>query len=381
MKVLIVTEVIAGLGHLKAAKSLEKVFKLSYPNYEIKIEYSLSIFNKNIEKIVSFIYYNLIFYTPRLWGYIHHKESQKSSISKKIISYILIPRLSKFIKKEKPELVIATHACGLGALSILKEKHCFCLAAVFTDYQVNNYWVNKNIDYYFVPHKELKNELTIRYKVNPKIIFDTGIPIDPIFSKKNKVKKNKCFLTGRNNIKLLIMGGGLGIGKIKELILLLNNLNTVSIYLTVITGANNLLYQELIKLKSKLDIPINIYEYSNNICYEMKKNDLLISKPGGLTISEALSTQIPIIIYDSLPGQEEENAKFLLKMKSAIRVKEIKEIPCLIKYLYNNPKTIQKIMDYQFRIAKPNSSAEIIKILGNNLNKSVLIKQKTGCIQ
>lgn len=369
MKVLIVTEVIAGMGHVKAAESLEKVFKHSNPDYEIKIEYLLSIFNKKIEKFVSNVYYNLIFYTPSLWGYIHHKESEKSYLSKRLISCILAPRLDKFIKEERPELIIATHACGLGALSMLKKKYNFSLAAVFTDYQINYFWINKNIDYYFVPHQDLKKKLVLKYNVSPEIIFDTGIPIDPIFSCINKIYKEEYNPLEHNHFKILIMGGGLGIGKIKEMILLFNNFNSISISLTVITGANTLLYHELIKLEPKLNFPIKIYEYSNNIYEEMKNNDLLISKPGGLTISEALSIPIPIIIYDSLPGQEEENAKFLIKMKSAIRVKEIEKIPYWINYLYNNPEIYQNIKKHQLKIAKPNSTIDIINILQSDLNK------------
>ncbi len=364
---LIVTEVIAGMGHLKAAEALEKTFKSNYSNSEVKIECTLSIFNKKVERLISSIYYNMIHYTPKLWGHIHQKEAKKSYVFKKLISYFLIPKLDKYVEHEKPELVIVTHACGLGALSMLKKKYNFSLVAVFTDYQLNYYWVNNNIDYYFVPHKEIKNQLSLQYNVNPDSIFDTGIPIDSIFSQETRKIEKEIYLADIKEYKILIMGGGVGIGNIKEMILLLNNIKTIPIILTVITGANEQLYQDLIKIKLKCNITIDIYKYSNNIYNLMKINDLLISKPGGLTISEAISIPLPIIIYNPIPGQEVENARFLIKMKSAIRVNEIEKIPYWIRYLYDNPKFSNRLKENQTKIAKPNSTSDIMKILHHDI--------------
>lgn len=368
MKILIFTEVIAGKGHEKAAQSIAKAINRLDCSHDVKIVNLLSIINKSLEKILELTYMTMIKNFPRLWGLIHEKESRFSFLFKDIIANVLLKKLKKYIEQEKPELIITTHASGLGALSKLKEKYIFCLAAVFTDYQINSFWVQEHIDYYFVAHDEFKQKLIEKYNVDPRKIIISGIPIDPIFS--HKAVKRDEETKNRKSFQLLIMGGGLGFGGIKEIIYSLDQLKNIPISINVLAGTNKKLYSELSQIKSKLGFTIQIFKYVDNIYPLMKNSDLIISKPGGLTVSEALTIPVPILIYKPIPGQEEQNAKFLMKKKSAIRVNQIKYIPYWIQYLYTNPKLHIKLMENEQKIAKPNSSIYISETLLNNVYES-----------
>ncbi|OEF99605.1 hypothetical protein BHF71_08255 [Vulcanibacillus modesticaldus] len=368
MKILIVTESMAGKGHYKAAESIAKSIESSKISHEVKIVNLLPIVSKNLEQIVKVIYMTILKKIPKLWGWMHQRESKFALYFKKIIAYIMIIRLKRFIEIEKPELIIATHASGLTALSMLKTKNKYRLAAVFTDYQVNSFWVDKNIDYYFVAHQEFKTKLIEEYQVNPSKVFVSGIPIDPIFF--YSTKRSKIFLADlKKKFRILIMGGGFGLGSIKEIICSLNLVKDVPISITVVTGMNQQLFRELSLLKSTLNVPLKVLKYQEDVFTLMKNNDLLISKAGGLTISEALSVPIPILIYRPLPGQEEKNSKFLIKMKSVIRISRLEDIQYWTKYLYYHPNFYLKLIQQEQKIAKPDSAIYISNILLNQNKK------------
>lgn len=358
MKILIVTETIAGKGHEKAARALEKAITKSNKSNEVKVVSLLEVFSKSVERLIRNIYMSMIKQTPSVWGWMYKKEHNFSVVFKDILANAMLIKLNSYIKSEQPDIVIATHASCLGSLSKLKEKYRFSLAVVFTDFQINSFWIYKNIDYYFVPHEDFKNRLLSK-KVDQNKIFTTGIPIDPIFSENKKVEDQYPAAT----FNILIMGGGLGLGGIEEVIISLAGNKDIPLAVEIVTGTNQRLFGELTVLKEKLNIPLTIHQYVDTIHPLMTKAHLLISKPGGLTVSEALSIQTPILVYKPLPGQEEQNVKFLLKNKTAIKVTELKYINYWVNYLYHNPKFYNKLRARERSIAKPDSSRAISEIL------------------
>lgn len=364
MKILIFTEEIAGRGHTKAALSLVEAFEKQNINYDIQIASVFSMFNERFKNIISYIYLVLIKKTPNMWRIVHNRHSNFSLFIKKIIGYFFKPRLNKFLEKENPDIIIATHACGLEALSQLKRKYNYSLIAVFTDFQVNSYWICDGIDNYFVPHVDIKNRIIENYQINPEKIFVSGIPISATFSDQVVQQTYENIkLAGVSSYSILVMGGGLGLGKIEEIIFLLTEIKTIRIILSVVTGENTKLYQELLLLKSQIDIDLNIYGYCKDIKNLMINNDILITKPGGLTISEALAVQIPIILYKPIPGQEEYNANFLVRNNAAIRVNNINKLKYSVEYLCNDAKLIDEMKYQQQKLAKSNAANDIVSAL------------------
>jgi len=359
MKIIIVTEVIAGNGHHKAAESLMKEINRLNSHHEVKIVHLLEIWNKTIEHLARRVYLYIILKKPSIWGWAYNKETHFSFLFKDLIANLMYLKIERYLNQEKPDVIIATHASGLTALSKLKNRYHFKLAAVFTDYHINNFWIQKNVDYYFVGHEQLKKKLVDKYSVESNRIIISGIPIDHFFNQKEyseHTRKDQYF-------QLLVMGGGVGIGAFKEIVDSLKRLIHVPISVIVITGRNKNLYRELHDMGPLLPYPIKVFAYVEELYPIMKKSDLIITKPGGITISEALSVPIPILMVQSIPGQEEYNARFLIRNRSAIRIQKIDEIPYWVEYLYQHPRLHQKIKEHQNKIAKPNASAIIVENL------------------
>lgn len=363
MKILIVTETIAGKGHEKAAYSLAKAIKQNGVNSNSIIIISLlQIFNKHIEATLRFVYMLMIKRIPFLWHWMYKKETSFALFFKEAIAIIISKKIDKYLKTERPEIIIATHASGLGALSKLKAKYHYKLVAVFTDFQINNFWIHDNVDYYFVPHQDYQQQLITKNVDKQKIII-SGIPIDPVFGNNIKPIRNSEEEGSNGEFNVLIMGGGLGLGGIKDVILGLKEIKEKPINITVVTGMNKTLYQELQELQSKLAFEFDLYQYVDNIYSLMVDSHLLISKPGGLTVSEALATKLPILIYKPLPGQEEKNLNFLIKNNAAILANDLFQLRYWVEYLIDNPSYYQQLIEQGQKIAKPQSANEIAQTL------------------
>lgn len=369
MKILVVTEIFAGRGHEKAAKSIAKAIKNIDPSHDVVIVPLLSVINQPLEYVLHAVYMGMISKYPELWGWLHHKEV-KFKWFKSAVAYYFMIKINKYLKQEQPDLIIATHASGIGALAKLKERYPYYLAAVFTDFQINSFWVDKNMDYYFVAHDVFKNKLIQEYHIEEQKIFVTGIPIDPVFAAKEKKKEIQP------DFRILIMGGGLGLGGIKEVILSLAKLKEIPISLHVVAGSNEKLYQELELIKTEYGIHMTIDRYVEDVFSLMRNTDLLISKAGGLTVSEALSTPIPILIYKPLPGQEEKNAEFLIRHKAAIRIKESQHISYWVDYLYHHPKLYHNLRGHAQQLGRADSSIQISETLFKHLTSQKENKER-----
>jgi len=369
MKILIVSEIVAGRGHQKAAESIAKAINRIKPISDVKIVNLIGKMSKRLEYIVEVIYMKMITKTPKVWGWIHQRDSFFSLIFKKIISLVMVENLKKILETEKPNYVIATHASGLGALSKLREKYNYKIAAVFTDYQINQFWIHPKIDLYFVGHEDFKNRLINEFNISEKKIHVSGIPIDPQFSIENKketLQSNPTDLSAKFNV--LVMGGGLGLGGIKEVIFSLNLLVDIPINIIVVTGSNQKLFNDLNRIVSQLNISVQLLGYIEDMSKLMKHSNVLITKPGGLTISEALVIPVPMILFNPIPGQEEENSRFLIKHKAAIRADKIEEINDMISDLYRNKVLYESLKQNQLKIAKPNASLLIAQTICNEKN-------------
>ena len=362
MKILIVTETIGGKGHEKAAQSVAEALRKLEAGCTITQVSLLAIASKSIERLLRFVYMAIIKRFPALWRWMYQRESGFAFLFKQLIARMLASRLRSFFNDEKPDLVIATHAAGLVALARLKEEKGFNLAVIFTDFQVNSFWINQQVDYYFVAHGQFKESLVNKYGIAREKVFITGIPINQDFAKTSGLSLNSNN-SRINHFNILIMGGGLGLGGIEEIIDSLNKLVFLPIRITVVTGTNSKLFLEIRKLQEKNAIPLRVFRYVESIHLLLRESDLLITKAGGLTISEALATATPILIYKPIPGQEERNVAFLLKAKAAIRVNSLEYLVYWVQYLYSHPAVYQKLRYREQLIAKPNAARNIAEVL------------------
>ncbi|MBP1932876.1 MGDG synthase family glycosyltransferase [Ammoniphilus resinae] len=370
MRILILSESIAGSGHTIAAKNVAKGIHLLYPKAEIKIDTSLTRVSPLLEKVTSHLYLSTIQRASPLWGWAYNRERQWSFLGKDLLRKFTGRRLESYIKEESPDVVISTHAFCLGGLVELKQKypHSFVLGAAFTDFLINPFWIFPEVDFYFVGADQLKKQMVEHYGISAENIFVTGIPIDPVFNQSLSRETIRNYLQiPPNHFHILVTGGGLGVGAYEEILSALGKVDG-NLTVSVFVGNNQKLRREIESLLTEYLHPVFLHDYVSNMNEWMQAADLLIGKPGGLTVSEALACSLPLLIYKPIPGQEERNTRFLLASEAAWQAKSPEEIIRLVQQLLVNPRDLILLRQKAQQISRPNAAKQVGEIILEKTN-------------
>jgi processive 1,2-diacylglycerol beta-glucosyltransferase len=275
----------------------------------------ISEWNPMVERIVTNTYLEWIHYFPKNYAWVYKQMAYKSSSGRsyKYYDFLFSRKMEKIIAEENPDLIVCTHGFPSYFLSKLKSKgNCpIPVINVYTDFFINDVWGRDGIDYHFAPSQAVKDNLMKSEGISENQILVTGIPTDEHFEKQLQQVETS------SKYRVLISGGSVGLGNIAELLQQQSKDSKVEFF--VLCGKNKKLFQKVENLHSHNIHPLP-YISSREKMNELYSNvDAIITKPGGVTISEALKKGIPIFIHSALPGQEEINLK-LLKEQNLVQV-------------------------------------------------------------
>ncbi|UCH12235.1 MAG: galactosyldiacylglycerol synthase, partial [Candidatus Omnitrophota bacterium] len=229
-----------------------------------------------------------------------------------------------------------------------------------TDFKLHLFWLSKYVDNYIVEADNTKQELVSR-RIDENKIKVCGIPIDKKFSvEKDKEEIIRRLRVGKYNFIILVMGGGLGVGPIREIVIQLQHLEA-DCQILVVCGHNKTLFKKLSALKTKFIKPTFIYGFCNNMDEIMFLADIMVSKVGGMSSSESLASQLPIIAIAPIPGQEMRNAKFLLDNGVGFKIKKPKEVISVVSNLLSDESRFLKIKEKIAKLAKPKAAEDIAR--------------------
>ena len=360
-----------GGGHLNAARSIQECIDQNYIDYKAELIDCMKYINKPIEKITTAAYREMAKKAPWAWGKIY-SDSQKgplahiSSRSNKIFAINLL----KLLREKQPDIIISTHPFGSQMCSYLKRKGKITakIATIMTDFSPHDQWLvgSDFTDYFFVAHDKMKKYLESK-DIPEEKIFATGIPISSRFLKQyNKEEILNEFKLLNNKKTILFFGGGeFGLGKTKTIEIfesLIKNFNDLQI--VAISGKNLKMKENfnMIVQKYHKENDVTLLEYTNKVPELMSISDLVVSKPGGLTTSESLASNLPMIIINPIPGQEEENAEFLENNGVGIWIRKNDLPDKIFKEILFNPEKIQQMKENTKKLAKKHSTENICQI-------------------
>ena len=402
-KVLIMSASTGG-GHNRAARAIkEELIKktIDGENIECKIIDSLKLVNTTMDKIISRGYEKSAIYTPYAYGKVYRfSESgiaSKNEFKDNMITNFMAKKFRKLLLDEQPDLIIGTHPFPMIALSTLK-KQCVnssshtlfhtsfndnfikhfntepfpTLISVLTDYTTHSTWIQNELDYYVVGHEYVK-ELLISEGVDSNKVKPLGIPVEKSFLQ-NRDRETVLSELGfdKDKLTVLLMGGSFGAGNMKETLAEMLSIDR-DFQILVITGRNESLKEKLEKnLEShSIDKNVKILGFTNKMNDILASIDVLVTKPGGLTTTEALLKDVPMIVPYYIPGQEEENLDFLCNCGSALRTTKKYSLSVLLKVLIDDSSRLELLKKNIKSIRKFNSSQNIA-----NLVESELLKDK-----
>ncbi|MBO4693268.1 MAG: hypothetical protein J5659_02595 [Clostridia bacterium] len=303
-----------GQGHNSAAKAISDYFEDRGANCVIRD--ALAYWSPKNSQIISkghtFIYRNL----PKLFG-IGYKfeENHPPKDDETSIMYDLVTKgcreLTIDLKESDYDAVICTHIFSAMMMTkIRKSELCkLPLYLVATDYTCSPGAGETKPDGYFIPHADLKNEFCAA-GIDPSVIVPSGIPVNPKFMNKRSSEYAKGMLKLPENKKtVLLMCGSMGCGPIKQLCELLPRVMPDNSHLVAICGNNRRLYSNLVKAHEP---NVTVVGYTTRIPVYMDAADVILTKPGGLSSTEAAVKHLPMIFIDAVPGCETKNLDYFI---------------------------------------------------------------------
>ena len=361
-----------GGGHLNAAKSINEYLQKNYNDLHVELIDCMKYINKTIEKVTTKAYTEMAKKAPWAWGRIY-SDAQKgplAHITSRSNKFMAI-KLLKLLREKQPDLIISTHPFGSQMCSYLKRKgkiHAK-IATIMTDFAPHDQWLvgSDFTDYYFVAHDNMKKYLMDK-GISSKNIFVTGIPLSNRFLKsydKKEILKELNLEIDKKTI-LFFGGGEFGLGKTRTIEIFENFVKyCTDMQIIAIAGKNEKMKHAFDNIVSKYDRKNNIvvFEYTSQVPEFMSISDLVVTKPGGLTTTESLASELPMVIINPIPGQEEENAKFLVENDIAIWIKKEDNVQEVLENLFLNPETLENMKQNTKKLAKLHSTQEICEIL------------------
>ena len=365
MRILIAT-VTAGGGHVAAAAALEEAWRLLRPNDTLERVDLLKFFSPLHRRLYSEGYVKLVERAPELWGMMFKKTDSPKIVRRMNRLKRIFPgqsrhRIARFVKQFKPDAVLCTHFLPLETLGPLRREQgdrSPKTISVVTDFEAHALWMDGCVDLYCVAAEETRARLIAR-GADAGAVIATGIPISTKFSSKVDAEAVRKRYGLRDDLPvLLVLSGGFGMGPVAEILAELDKVARPFQSL-VVTGRNEELRRELAAQDHKH--PTHVLGFASNMHELMSVADLIISKPGGLTTSEAMALGKPLFVLNPIPGQEAANSDFLLEHGAAAKANRIEDLPFRIEPLLGSKK-LSDMAAAARSLGRPQAAQEICRL-------------------
>lgn len=352
-------------GHYAAAVAIEQAMQRQESSVKTLLMDSFSHTNPVLSKVTLKAYLAVLRTVPEVWEFLYDNPEFKTATKqiRELLNRGNSKKLQKVLLDFAPHAVVCTQGFACGVMASWKRSMAgthladLKLVAVLTDYVAHRYWGDPQVDLYIAPTDETAAALQSQ-GVDPSRIQTVGMPIQTSFNRPVDREKVIASLGLDPQLpKALIMGGSLGLGPIKTVIRKLDRLPQ-PFDMVVITGTNSDLRRELNRKKSKRRHKIKIMGFVNNINELMEISELIVTKPGGMTTTEALLKQLPMIIINPIPGQEAKNTDFLLAHNVAVKAESASQVRDYVAEFFRNPSRLQLMRQAAAPLGKPNAALE-----------------------
>ncbi len=368
MKIIIVYAS-AGAGHFKAAESVYEFFRKENPSLEVELVDVLSLSGTLFRKNYAPIYDFMVNHAHWLWALSFKLTGLKTFSKLVFFLHSLICRantvkLADFLINANPDYIISTHFLPSVVVSSLRARGKLNskLITVITDFGVHPFWIAPFTDIYVVASEPTAKQLESK-GVEPGIIREWGIPVNPKFLK-TPDKRGLCGKFGINPDKftVLIATGSFGIGPIEEVADSLYRDNQV----LVVCARNEKLYKGL---KAKENANLKVFGFVDNMHELMAVSDIIVAKPGGLSISEILAMELIPLFISPIPGQETHNLEILAKYGIGEQISDPAKVCQIVESYKNDPDKIAGIKDNIRKFRKSYAVGDMYEFICSSSNK------------
>jgi len=353
-----------GDGHRQAAIAVQKFLMNRKPNAEVEVVDFMELAHPLTHAVSRYFFIQSLKMFPSFYGYVYNKTRRTNQLSMllKKTNRLGMGRLLKLLQDVRPTTVVSTFPLASGTMSVLKAQGLTDVRTmtVITDHTDHGYWVYPYTDKYIVGSEIVRDKLAARDVPRDRIDV-TGIPVRQEF----REQYDRYALARKHGLNpaqpiALIMGGGCGLfgGELLKHIQSLEMLSTRMQFL-IVCGSNERLRQQLKEATANSRHTYVITGYIDFVHEFMAIADLLVTKPGGLTSSEAMAMGLPMLICKPLPGQEEDNERFLLQEGVALRIDAESDLFATLERVARDPGLLRGMRERMIALHRSSSKVDI----------------------
>jgi processive 1,2-diacylglycerol beta-glucosyltransferase len=329
-----------GGGHRSAAEAILRYFKAHYADtIDVRMVDFFEEFMPGVNVLAKFGYQQSVQFFPSAFG--NFFELTNRLPTNPIVHELKIMGFAKaadYVEAYAPQAVISTYPIAGGVVADIKATRPLVAATVITDYGVHRAWIHPATDFFFVACKEVREDLVVRGVPWDRVIV-SGIPVREEFAEEyDRVALRRELGLADRFTALLTAAAGLP-GDIRDIAA---EIGSSGIQVAAVTGNNTRLRRRLETLAKHEDL-IRVFGYRNDMHRMMRAADVLVGKAGGLTVSEALSVGLPLVIYNPVPGQELYNLDFLVNYGAGLHSRDEEDVVDKVKFLATHPERLAQM--------------------------------------
>ena len=353
----------SGQGHNMACKAL--MAYLEPLGVQCRMLDALECINPRLSRITDRTYTRMTQYAPRAWSRLY-RLGEKTTAMKAAdqffsnANWVLAKRLIRTVRSFVPDAVVCSHVYGAHVVRIMREKGLLPPSVtsygIVTDFTIHPYWEICGMDFLVLASPYLEYQ-AVKRGIPKETLLPLGIPVHPRFAQAGDPGEARAALGLADKPTLLMMAGSMGLNPLYEAVAAIAAMPD-SLQLLAVCGRNPRLRQRIDALGSP---KVHTLGFVDHIDRLMDAADWVITKPGGLSTSEALAKNRPMLLIDPIPGIETQNQDFLTNMGMAMRCVDIRRIDESVRLILDCPGRGEAIRDCQRRFA----SRESAKTLGD----------------
>ncbi len=331
-----------------------------------------------VSRVVSDGYLQMVKTIPQMYRYIYNRAERATEVGpfRTWAHQFTAGNLRPLLERERPDVVVCTHAFPCGAMAEYKRIYDDAppVVGIVTDFAVHAFWIHENIDGYAVANDAVRDVMIAR-GISPQCVAASGIPVRPEFAPSQEPRdalRERLDLP-RDRRVVLMMGGGLGIGPLERMMRALETM-THPMAAVVVTGRNARSERRVRATAETIGYPVRALRFVENVYDYMHAADVFVTKPGGLSTAEALVAAVPMVLCKPLPGQEERNARVLSEAGAAVRVRSVRELPAVLDTILNDSGRRARMMAAAKRLARPDAAGEAASMIARlgTMRKTVI---------
>lgn len=366
---LLILSVSAGAGHVRAAQAVEAAARAAQPPVDATHVDLLSLVSADFRKLYGQQYIKLVEKLPQLWSWLYARTDRPSRDSlvgnlKRAVEKLNTRKLFAEIERLAPDAILCTHFLPAELLSRRKARggELPPVWVQVTDFDVHALWVHPHVDHYCVANDEVAFRLADRGVAREKITV-TGIPVMPQFAASlDRATCARELGMAPEKFTVLMMAGGAGVGGLDELAARLLGLPG-DVQIIALAGRNEDLLRRLRILAERHPGKLFPQGFTTTVERMMTAADLVVTKPGGLSVSECLAKARPMLLVSPIPGQEERNADYLLESGAAIKAVDAATLEFKLARLVGDAPRLRAMSEAARRIARPDAAARVLALI------------------